>query len=221
MFLSVSGLRKLHKCPHLWELTYITKAKGRVVNTRNFMHGGIIHKIIKAWFDAGRPPAQAFFSPALVKTEHDTYIRTNHVKWLRTETRTSHYDEAVAKANKTAKALEDIPFESFRECQTEVRIKACIDGNDYWRIGGIIDLWLVSEREVYDFKISKDKKWFDMAQVLFYCFLLSVHTNRMHAKGGIIAPLLKNPLDPSFIKVFTVEETDCTFSCPDSIMLCS
>ena len=206
MFLSVSGLRKLRKCPHLWELTYITKAKGRVVNTRNFMHGGIIHKIIKAWFDAGRPPAKAFFSPALVKTEHDTYIRTNHVKWLRTETRTSHYDEAVAKADKTAKALEDIPFESFGECQTEVRINANIDGNDYWRIGGIIDLWLVSEREVYDFKISKDKKWFDMAQVLFYCFLLSIHTNRMHAKGGIIAPLLKNPLDTSFIKVFTIED---------------
>ena len=206
MFLSVSGRRVIKKCPHRWELAYITKAKGRRISARNFMQGAVIHDIIKDWFGADMPPVVVFFNADRVRTEHGKFLAKNYVKWIRGETTASHLEKTVEKAKRTALSFVDIPFRSFGALGVESYIKADLDHNHYWRLGGKIDLWLMTAREVYDFKITEDKKWFDMAQVLFYCLLLSLHTNRMHAKGGIIAPLLDKPVGGDLTTMFTVED---------------
>lgn len=206
MFLSVSGRRLLKKCPHKWELKYITKAKGRRENTRNFVDGSVVHEIIKDWFDEDMPPVVVFFNADRVREGHDKFLAENHVRWRRGETAASHLENTVEKAKQTALSFVDIPFRSFGTFRVESYIKVDLDNNHYWRLGGKIDLWLEVLREVYDFKITKYKQYFDLEQVEFYCFLLSLYTNKMHAKGGIIAPLLKRPTGGDLDRSFTIED---------------
>lgn len=95
-----------------------------------------------------------------------------------------------------------IPYDRFGKMQIEARVKAQMDGSKYYTLYGYIDIW-GDTGVVYDYKISKDKKWFDMEQVLFYLFLASVYTNKPHFTGGILAPLLKDP----FISIeFTADD---------------
>jgi len=194
MVLSVTGRRMLNKCPHSWELKYITKMKGTKTNCRNFMAGAVIHTIIDDWFKAKRPDPVVFFDSDRVGRTHRAYRQSNYVKFLQSETEASHYEDTLEKAKKTALVLKELPFDEWGELRVEKGFKTDLLGNKYHTLYGYIDLWLPDKRTVYDFKISKDSKWFDREQVLFYCLAVSNHTGKTHFHGGIIAPLIANPL---------------------------
>lgn len=203
MVISVSARRLLAKCPHLYELRYIAKKKGKPENERNFMDGSIIHEIIAEWFTANCPTAREFFNPDKVRDKHKAFLTKHYVKWLASETESSHLEKTVDKARRTAVSLTVIPFERLGERKIEQPIKAMIDNNPYWELYGYVDLWFTEKRAIFDFKITESKQWFDWDQLLFYLLLASFNTNKPHYHGGIIAPLFDNPV---FDKTYTIED---------------
>lgn len=187
----LNSYKKCHKQAYLQHIKKVIDPSK--VNHRNFMVGLVVDWLFGKWISERRYEEDWMELKAC--TMFNWFAERRHIVYA-----DEHDKERMIKRTiKVCRQLQFIAFdEGFPNEEIETQKKVLYKGNEEFpdfEFYGKIDLWYPVMCEVWDLKVTIQKKYLDENQILFYAWLLQ-KTHQTVKAGAFLVPELSSSIRP-------------------------
>lgn len=192
MFLSYSAIKKYgfiedEGCPYAYFLSYVSKFKPKKDNCRNFYCGGVGHNCLERWVKEGK--LKPGYMQSIRETERLKYLAKNRIVYR-------NVDDNLLLQNRIKEYI-DLIEHSFFEAGLDARVlisehifKIWLDGWQTW-LYTRTDLIDKNTNDIFDMKVTKNIKYFDVRQGIFAALLAYIGKRMIIRRFGQFVPLRK------------------------------
>lgn len=195
--LSYSQLRDLIECPHRYELQYVLKKKQRIDN-RRLLIANVADRALTSWIKSGFK--EDYIVPKALE-KFDEFVTNNFVPWKNAT------DRPILR-----ETLENLI--GILEHQMQFHGLCTSDAAGQVKLEYVInDVTLVGKPDVYyningmilDLKVTKDARWLDWKQLVYYWIIATKQFKKPHGKIGFLSPLMSDTVQ---IREITQEDKE-------------
>lgn len=187
MRFSWSLLRAYEQCPLQQKLIRIDKLGPEKVDERRFIRGSTGHKFLELWAKKG-------FCNEITPEEAGNIFKglasKKHIVWLGEKDKEELAIKVISDASMIMEAVRFHKLNLVNDLKVEKWISKPILSGEHV-LAGLMDMLAESGRWVIETKMSKDPKWFDKDQLIFYGFLLRVARGKYPARLSFFLPLIE------------------------------
>lgn len=188
---SYSEKRDITICPHRYKILSVDKLP-QDLDVRRLLAANVTDSALTTWINSkftGKLSDLADFHFA-------EYVKSNrYIRWKSPMDQRDQQLHVVEVADKLDKIMRDYGM-CLPDAVTQKHLKIVITLSDGRRLSltGRSDLFYENELWCYDLKTTKDKRWLDVDQLVFYDFVTSLMLGRKLKKCGFLAPLINPPV---------------------------
>lgn len=204
MKISNWSLGQIETCSWMYKLRFIDHAEGKP-NDRNFCVGAVCDELVQDWFGTG---CERGWMLRHADAYYVRYIDTHRIVW-RDIAKATLAKEGVSndKSLLRARVRKYIPkveatiiragLTNKRRLQLQRRFNVEFPGHAPHRLVGAADFFDHEDRTVYELKVTKNKLFLNVDQILFYVAAFTARDKEKVNKAVFLSPLMR----PAILRV--------------------